>query len=111
MPDTFAVTVIFIVLAGFVAAFVRKRSRDKCLKDFSANMVTLEEAGGEEIGGQLVLPGHSYLCFVRIRVFKPAVGVVDFGTVINVHNRKLVRRWIEKSLLRGFRRGALATAV
>ena len=53
MPDTFAVTVIFIVLAGFVAAFVRKRSRDKCLKDFSANMVTLEGTGGEEISGNL----------------------------------------------------------
>jgi len=53
VPDTFAVTVVFIVLAGFVAAFVRKRSRDKCLKDFSANMVTLEETSGEEICGEL----------------------------------------------------------
>lgn len=53
MPDTFAITIIFIVLATAVAAFVRGRSRDKCLRDFGQNMVTLEEAGGKTIWGKL----------------------------------------------------------
>ena len=34
-----AITIIFIVLATAVGAFVRKRSRDKCLTDFEHNMV------------------------------------------------------------------------
>ena len=53
MPDTFAITIIFIVLATVVAAFVRRRSRDKCLKDFGQNMVNLEETGGKIIWGKL----------------------------------------------------------
>ncbi|GAI02491.1 unnamed protein product, partial [marine sediment metagenome] len=53
MPDTFAITIIFIVLATVIAAFVRKRSRDKCLKDFSQSMVALEDTGGKTIYGKL----------------------------------------------------------
>ncbi|MFB0555703.1 MAG: hypothetical protein ACETWQ_20550 [Phycisphaerae bacterium] len=48
-----AITIIFIVLATAVGAFIRKRSRDKCLKDFSQNMVTLEETSGKAIWGKL----------------------------------------------------------
>ena len=53
MPDTFAITVIFIVLATVVAAFIRRRSRDKCLKDFGRNMVTLEKTDSKIIWGKL----------------------------------------------------------
>jgi len=48
-----AITIIFIVLATGIAAFIRKRSRDKCLKDFAQNMVTLEETSGKTIWGKL----------------------------------------------------------
>ncbi len=48
-----AITIIFIVLATVVAAFVRRRSRDKCLKDFSETIVTLEETAGGTIWGRL----------------------------------------------------------
>jgi len=48
-----AITIIFIVLATVVAAFIRRRSRDKCLKDYSRNMVTLEETSGKTIWGRL----------------------------------------------------------
>ena len=48
-----AITIVFIVLATVVAAFVRRRSRDKCLKDFSQNMVTLEETSGKTVWGKL----------------------------------------------------------
>jgi len=52
MPYT-AITIIFIVLATMVGAFVRKRSRDKCLKDFRKTMVTLEDTSGKLILGKL----------------------------------------------------------
>ena len=48
-----AITIIFIVLATGVGAFIRRRSRDKCLKDFGRNMVTLEETSGKTIWGKL----------------------------------------------------------
>lgn len=48
-----AITIIFIVLATAIAAFIRRRSRDKCLKDFAQNMVTLEETSGKTIWGKL----------------------------------------------------------
>ncbi len=53
MPDTFAITIIFIVLVTVVAAFIRRRSRDKCLKDFSQDQVTLEETAGKITWGKL----------------------------------------------------------
>ncbi|MHC4791211.1 MAG: hypothetical protein ACYS8Y_07210, partial [Planctomycetota bacterium] len=53
MPDTFAITIIFIVLATVVAAFIRRRRRDKCLKDFADCMVTLEKTDGKIIFGSL----------------------------------------------------------
>ena len=52
MPYT-AITIVFIAVAAAVAAFVRKRSRDKCLRDFEDNMVTLEEASGKIVWGRL----------------------------------------------------------
>jgi len=53
MPDTFAITIIFIILATVVAAFVRRKSRDKCLKDFLQDLVSLEETSGKIIRGKL----------------------------------------------------------
>ena len=48
-----AITILFIIFAAGIAAFVRKRSRDKCLRDFEQNMVTLEETSGKKIWGKL----------------------------------------------------------
>jgi hypothetical protein len=48
-----AVTILFIIFAAGVGAFVRKRSRDKCLLDFEHNMVTLEQKSGKTIWGNL----------------------------------------------------------
>lgn len=48
-----AITIFFIVLATAVAAFIRRRSRDKCLRDFERNMVTLEETSGRIVWGRL----------------------------------------------------------
>ena len=48
-----AITIIFIVLATGVGAFIRRRSRDKCLRDFGQNMVTLEDKAGKAVWGRL----------------------------------------------------------
>jgi len=55
MPDTFAITIGFIILSTVVAAFIRGRSRDKCLKDFWEDMVTLEETAGKIAWGKLTV--------------------------------------------------------
>jgi len=48
-----AITIAFIILAAGLGAFIRRRSRDKCLRDFAHNMVTLEDSGGKTIWGIL----------------------------------------------------------
>ncbi len=53
MPDTFAITIVSIIIFAVIAAFIRGRIRDKCLSDFSKDMVTLEETSGKIIWGNL----------------------------------------------------------
>lgn len=48
-----AITIVFIVVAAVVGAFVRRRRLDKCLKDFAGDVVILEDAGGKEVWGTL----------------------------------------------------------
>jgi hypothetical protein len=48
-----AITIIFIVLSTLVAAFIRRRTKDKCLKDFSNCMVTVEDTTGKAVWGRL----------------------------------------------------------
>jgi hypothetical protein len=53
MPDTLAITIIFIIVSTFIAAFIRGRCRDKCLKDFSGDTMTLQQTTGRTIEGEL----------------------------------------------------------
>ncbi|MBW8001153.1 MAG: hypothetical protein FVQ80_03920 [Planctomycetes bacterium] len=53
MPDTFAITVIFIVVSTLIAAFVKRTKRDKCLKDFAGNTVTLNLTAARTTAGKL----------------------------------------------------------
>jgi hypothetical protein len=48
-----AITIIFIILTAGLGAFIRKRSRDKCLRDFGQNMVTFEDISGKIVWGKL----------------------------------------------------------
>jgi small nuclear ribonucleoprotein (snRNP)-like protein len=52
MPDTFAITIIFIVITTLVGAFVKGRTRDRCLKSFSGCPVTLEKKDGKYVWGK-----------------------------------------------------------
>ncbi len=53
MLDTFALTIAFIVLSSAVAAFISRTSKDKCLKDFLNDLLTLEKTNGKLICGKL----------------------------------------------------------
>lgn len=115
MPDTFAITIIFIVLVTIVAAFVRRRSRDKCLKDFGQNMVNLEETGGKIIWGKLrventglefVYPdkhkdeqGHDETSYILYKYEYPKI-----ATLIRFHDQlnKLNKKKREKELKRTY---------
>lgn len=55
MPGAFAITIIFIVATTLVGAFVKGRSKDRCLVDFAEFPVTLELAGGKRIWGNLAV--------------------------------------------------------
>ena len=53
MPDTFAITVGFIVVAAVLGMFLKGRSRDRCLRDFSGYPVSIERVKGKPIYGTL----------------------------------------------------------
>jgi len=52
LPYT-AITIIFIIVAAGIGAFVRRRSRDKCLLDFAGFMTNLEDTTGKTVWGRL----------------------------------------------------------
>ena len=84
MPDTFTITLIFIILAAAVAAFVRRVTRDKCLKDFASNMVTLEQATGKIIWGTLNVE-NTGLEFVYPQTHKDKNGHDETSFVLYKH--------------------------
>ena len=53
LDGTFGITVLFIAVSAAVAAFIRRISRDKCLKDFQNNMTTVELRADEIVSGVL----------------------------------------------------------
>jgi hypothetical protein len=53
IANPFLITVIFVILSAGVAAFVKGRQCDKCLKDFAGDVVTVENTAGKAIWGNL----------------------------------------------------------
>ncbi len=51
--DAISITIIFIILSALVAVIVRKTKKDKCLKSFRDNIVTLELINGQTAKGEL----------------------------------------------------------
>jgi hypothetical protein len=113
-----AITIIFIILVTAVGAFVRKRSRDKCLRDFEQNMVTLEDKSGKTIWGKLrventglefVYPekhqdedGHDEASYILYKYEYPNIGaVIRFHDELSERNKKAR----EKELTRTYHPG------
>ena len=51
--DAATVTIIFIILSALVAVVLRKIKKDKCLKDFREDIVTLELLNGQQYRGEM----------------------------------------------------------
>jgi small nuclear ribonucleoprotein (snRNP)-like protein len=128
MPSALTITIIFIILATVVGAFVRRRCRDKCLKDFSNNMVTLEETSGKRIWGQLrventglelIYPekqrdadGHDEASYILYKYEYPNISaLVQFHDELSQENRRRrqaeLKRTYHPTLLRRLKRKIL----
>ncbi|AQQ71866.1 hypothetical protein SMSP2_02245 [Limihaloglobus sulfuriphilus] len=55
MNNPLFITIVFVALVTLVGAFVRRRSRDKCLKSFVGFDVVIENVGGKQVWGRLRL--------------------------------------------------------
>jgi hypothetical protein len=51
--DTFGLTILIIVLTTLIASYIRRITRDKCLKSFEGYIVTIELADGSTYSGKL----------------------------------------------------------
>jgi len=109
-----AITILFIIFAAGLGAFVRKRSRDKCLRDFEQNMVTLEDTAGKTIWGKLrventglefVYPqkqkdedGHDEASYILYKYEYPKIGlVIRFHDDLSDENKKAREKELEKT--------------
>jgi len=52
MQDTFAITILFIFICTLFGAFIKGRSKDRCLNDFSDFPVTLKREDGKIVWGR-----------------------------------------------------------
>ncbi len=109
-----AITILFIIFAAGVAAFVRKRSRDKCLRDFEQNMVTLEDKTGKTIWGKLRVEntglefvyrdkhkdedGHEEASYILYKYEYPNIGsVIRFHDELGEENKKKREQELERT--------------
>ncbi len=114
-----AITIIFIILAAGIGAFIRKRSRDKCLRDFGQNMVTLEDTTGKTIWGKLrventglefVYPqkqkdtdGHEEASYILYKYEYPRIGaVVRYHDDLSERNKKVREKELKRTYHPGF---------
>lgn len=100
-----ALTILFIIFIACLGAFIRKRSRDKCLLDFERNMVTLEEKSGKTIWGTLRVEntglefiysqkytdkdGHDETSYIIYKYEFPNIqALIRFHDELDEHNKK-----------------------
>ena len=123
--STTAITILFIIFAAGVAAFIRKRSRDKCLRDFEKNMVTLEDTSGKTIWGKLrventglefIYPakhkdeqGHDEASYILYKYEYPKIkAVIRFHDELSESNKKQrekeLKRTYHPTMLRRLKR-------
>jgi hypothetical protein len=109
-----AITLIFIILAAGLGAFIRKRTRDKCLRDFENNMVTLEDTAGKTIWGKLrventglefIYPqkqkdekGHDEASYILYKYEYPRIeAVIRFHDELSERNKKAREKELKRT--------------
>lgn len=81
---TFAITIVFIVLSTLIAAFIRRRKKDKCLKDFANCTVTVEDTAQKTIWGKLNVE-NTGLEFVYPQEYQDADGHLETSYILYKH--------------------------
>jgi len=114
-----AITILFIIFAAGVGAFIRKRSRDKCLRDFEKNMVTLEQKSGKTIWGKLRVEntglefiylekhkdeeGHDETSYILYKYEYPEIlAVIRFHDMLSKQNKKAREKELKRTYHPGF---------
>ena len=114
MLNAFALTFIFIVVVTLVTAFVSGRSKDRCLKDFSGNLITLKKTTGKLIWGQLRVEntgvelvyqtphrdsqGHDETSYILYKQEYPTVQLfIRYHDELNEQNKEERKRELEKT--------------
>jgi small nuclear ribonucleoprotein (snRNP)-like protein len=109
-----AITILFIIFAAGVGAFVRKRSRDKCLRDFERNMVTLEQKSGKTIWGRLRVEntglefiysekhedqeGHDETSYILYKYEYPdIVAIIRFHDMLSEQNKRAREKELKRT--------------
>jgi hypothetical protein len=109
-----AITILFIILAAGIGAFVRKRSSDKCLMDFERNMVTLEQKSGKSIWGKLRVEntglefiysekhedqeGHDETSYILYKYEYPdIVAVIRFHDMLSEQNKRAREKELKRT--------------
>jgi hypothetical protein len=81
MPDTFAITIVAIIIFTVFTAFIKGRSKDKCLREFAQNVITLEEKSGKVIFGKLHVE-NTGLELVYLEKLKDKSGHVETSYIL-----------------------------
>jgi hypothetical protein len=119
MPDPFTVTLISIVLVTMIAAFIKGRTRDKCLKDFSKNRINLELTSGKTVFGTLRVEatgleleydsphrdeqGHSETSYLLYKNEYPTIqALIRFHNELSEKNKKKRARQLKGTYHPGF---------
>jgi hypothetical protein len=119
MPDNvMAITIIFIVASALIATFVRRITRDRCLKDFENNRVTLEKTDGSIFSGRVhventglefiygsmdtrtSLPKDTYLLYKA--EFPTVLALIRYHDELTESNRLNRERQLKKTYHPGF---------
>jgi hypothetical protein len=109
-----AITILFIILVAGLGAFIRKRSRDKCLRDFENNTVTLQDVSGKTVWGKLRVEntglefiysekykdkdGHEEASYILYKYEFPNIqAVVRFHDELSEKNKKARQQELERT--------------
>jgi len=125
MFDSFWITILFIVIVAAVVVLMRRKSSDKCLKDFSGDMVTLENTSGsmcvgtlqtEHTGLELIYPykqkskdGYDETSYILYKYEYPTIqALVRYHDLLDEKGRKKREKELKKTyhprFLRRFKR-------
>ncbi len=114
MDNSFAITIAFIAVATLVAAFIRRITKDKCLRDFRDHRVNLLHTDGKKIWGRLRIEntgleliyqakqkdadGHEEASYILYKCEYPKIqALVRFLDELSNENKKLRQKKLIKT--------------